>query len=86
MEKYIIGVDIGGTNIKMGIFTFDRVELIDKVEFKTPKRDQDQSILINIKSEVDLLLKKHRLKYENLIGVGVAIPCPVKNGFVFFMS
>ncbi|MFA6692670.1 MAG: ROK family protein [Acholeplasmataceae bacterium] len=83
MEKYIIGVDIGGTNIKMGIFTFDCVELIDKVEFKTPKRDQDQSILINIKSEVDLLLKKHRLKYENLIGVGVAIPCPVKNGFVF---
>ncbi|MBN2267998.1 MAG: ROK family protein [Acholeplasmataceae bacterium] len=83
MKQYILGVDIGGTNIKIGIFDSESIELIDKIEFKTPKRDQDQSIFLNLKSEIDQLIKNHKLVYEDVIGLGVAVPCPVKNGYVF---
>ena len=83
MKKYIAGVDIGGTNIKIGIFDSEKIELIDKVEFKTPKRDQNQSIFIHVKKEIESIIKSQKIKMEDLIGIGVAVPCPIKNGYVF---
>lgn len=83
MKKYIIGVDIGGTNIKLGIFDSESVSLIEKVEIKTPKRDQSHSIFLSIKSEIDELIRVYKCEYEDILGIGVAVPCPVKNGYVF---
>lgn len=83
MKTNIIGVDIGGTNIKIGIFDINKVELIEKVEFKTPKVNQSQSIFSSIKFEIDRILKSRGIKVEDIAGIGVAVPCPVKNGYVF---
>ena len=34
MAKYVFGVDVGGTTVKMGLFTVEG-ELLDKWEIKT---------------------------------------------------
>ena len=38
MEKYCFGVDIGGTTVKMGLFTADG-DLIEKWEIVTRKEE-----------------------------------------------
>ena len=43
MKRYGFGIDVGGTAIKMGLFTTDG-ELIEKWEIKTNKEDQGSRI------------------------------------------
>ena len=38
MAKYVFGVDVGGTTVKMGLFTVEG-ELLDKWEIKTRTED-----------------------------------------------
>jgi hypothetical protein len=40
MKRYIVGVDIGGTSIKLGIFDRE-MKLLEKVEIQTPVAKQD---------------------------------------------
>ena len=47
MKRYGFGIDVGGTAIKMGLFTTDG-ELIEKWEIKTNKEDQGSRIFDDI--------------------------------------
>ena len=82
MEKYIYGVDVGGTNIKFGLFNYDSVNLIYQYEIKTPSDNQDKSIFEAIYKTVLFINEKHNIKFEQVKAVGLAVPCPVKSGFV----
>ncbi len=82
MKHYIYGVDIGGTNIKLGLFKEDTLELIESTEIKTPTERQEISIFEHIAQEMNSINQKHQLKFDDIMGIGLAVPCPVKNGFV----
>lgn len=82
MALFIVGVDVGGTNIKIGLFQKDSMQLIEKFEYKTPQVNQEHSILETIYSEITGLLARNFLSMTNLYGVGLAVPCPVKDGYV----
>lgn len=83
MKKIIVGVDVGGTNIKIGLFSPTEMQIIDKTEYKTPKNNQSQEVIKSIKKKVDFLITKNGYSYSDLLGIGAALPCIVKEGYVF---
>ncbi|MDD7349529.1 MAG: ROK family glucokinase [Clostridiales bacterium] len=77
MEKFYIGVDVGGTSIKMGMFSHTG-ELLEKWEIPT-RVDEDEDtdrILPDIAESIE---KKRAEKNGNIVGIGLGIPGPVTN-------
>ncbi len=82
MEKYVYGVDIGGTNIKYGLFSLPKMELIQKYENSTPVSNHETSIFMLVVDTINSMNKKNNIDISQIEGVGIAVPCPVKNGYV----
>jgi len=80
--NFTFGIDVGGTNIKLGLFSVDPFEMIEKNEIATPRHEQRSSIFVAIVEQVTLMMKKHSLEYSQIEGIGLAVPCPVKNGYI----
>ena len=49
MKKYLLGIDIGGTTVKLGLFNING-ELLNKWEIETRKIDNGKYILSDIKA------------------------------------
>lgn len=73
MSQFYIGVDVGGTTVKMGLFS-DTGELLEKWEISTRLEDQGTHILSDI---VDSIEDKRAERGGNIKGIGVGIPGPV---------
>lgn len=71
----IIGVDIGGTDIKFG--KFYGTKLVESKKIKTNKKDNGIYILQEVYDNIDSLVGD-----DKLIAVGMGVPGPVVNGFV----
>jgi len=86
MEQYCYGVDIGGTGIKTGLFN-SAGDLLEKWEISTRKTGNGKDVL---KDAADFIKSKNTekgLKKENILGIGVALPGPVKdNGYILEMA
>lgn len=52
MAQYYVGVDVGGTTVKMGMFS-DTGELLDKWEIPTRRKDNGQYILSDIVDSIE---------------------------------
>ena len=76
-KRYGFGVDIGGTTIKMGLFLEDG-SLIEKWEIPTDKTNEGSNILDDIAKVIEDKMVEHDIIKENVIGVGMGIPGPVK--------
>ncbi len=76
MEKYLIGIDIGGTSIKFGRFTLEG-DLIEKWNIHTNSKNQGKNILNDI---IESLVSK--VEISDIQGIGIGVPGPVKNGEV----
>lgn len=76
MEKYAIGVDIGGTTVKLGLF--DRQgQAVEKWEIPTVKEEQGAHILPDIAHSIKDKLNSLHLAEADILGVGVGAPGPV---------
>jgi glucokinase len=73
MATYYIGADVGGTAIKMGLFS-DIGELLEKWELPTRRENNGENILPDI---VESIEKKREERHGNIMGIGVGIPGPV---------
>lgn len=76
MNKYCLGVDIGGTFIKLGLFTTEG-ELVDKWQIKTRREDNSSHILSDIAATLDAKLVEKGISKEEVIGIGFGTPGPV---------
>lgn len=83
MKKIIVGVDVGGTAIKMALITPDG-ELVAKTHEPTPVADGEDGVLQKIAEMTRVLLHKHGYALEQVSGIGVGIPGPIdaKDGIV----
>ncbi len=82
MDRKVFGVDIGGTTVKMGMFTSDG-ELVDKWEIKTRTEDNGKNILPDIAGSIKERMEKDGLSNEDVAGIGLSVPGPVDdNGIV----
>lgn len=78
MKKYGFGVDIGGTTIKMGFFETDGT-LLSKWEIKTDTTDGGSNILSDVAKAIDNKLAQESISKEDVQGVGVGVPGPVRS-------
>ena len=77
MRKYGFGIDIGGTTIKMGLFKVDGT-LLEKWEVDTRKEEDGKYILEDISKEIKDKMKEKIIHKNDVIGVGIGVPGPVK--------
>lgn len=73
--KCIIGIDIGGTDIKFGKFVDEL--LVTKKQIKTNKTNKGSLIMAEVMQEIKLLLGD-----DELVAIGIGVPGPVVNGVV----
>lgn len=78
MKKYAFGVDIGGTTCKIGFFETSG-KLLDKWEIKTNTENNGDSILSDVAKAVDNKLAQEGISKDEVQGVGVGVPGPVKS-------
>lgn len=76
MDKYCFGVDLGGTTVKMGLFTVTG-ELLDKWEIPTRTENHGEYILGDIAASIQAKMSEKQLTEENVTGVGIGVPGPV---------
>lgn len=76
MGKYIFGVDVGGTSVKMGLFDVAGM-VIDKWEIPTRTENGGELILPDIADSINQKITKEQYLKEDIIGLGMAVPGPV---------
>lgn len=82
MKKYAFGVDIGGTTCKIGFFETSGA-LLDKWEIRTNTENSGAGILSDVAMAVDNKLAQEGISKDEVQGIGVGVPGPVKsNGVV----
>ncbi len=74
--RYSVGVDIGGTNTKIGIINKNG-ELLVKKEIKTLSINGVEKTLTRIWETIEELLLSLNIDKKDLKGVGIGIPGPV---------
>lgn len=82
MGKYVFGVDLGGTTVKLGLFTVEG-EVLDKWEIKTDTSNNGQKILPDIADSILKKIEEKKIDKAFVEGVGIGVPGPVdENGVV----
>ena len=81
MKDYCFGIDIGGTTVKCGLFRTNG-DLVDKWEIPTRTEDAGKNILPDIAAAVKAKMSEKNLTADDVEGVGVGVPGPVRHGKV----
>ena len=80
--KYALGVDVGGTTVKLGLFSHEGA-LLEKWEIPTRTENHGEAILPDITASLREVLTRHDISADDVAGIGIAVPGPVdKNGTV----
>ena len=74
MKKYVFGVDVGGTTVKLGLFDAQG-NVLDKWESPTRTEDEGSHILPDIADSIREKMK--RIDKDSVVGVGVGAPGPI---------
>ncbi|WP_342046440.1 ROK family glucokinase [Bacillus sp. OTU530] len=82
-EKWLVGVDLGGTTIKIA-FINQNGEIIHKWEVPTNKSEKGHHIPTDIAKSIDQTLDELGQNKGKLIGIGIGAPGPVnfRNGAI----
>lgn len=82
MSKKYVGVDVGGTTVKLGLFEFDGT-VLDKWEVVTRKEDGGKNIIPDIAASINAKLREKGIDADDFAGAGMGVPGPVMdNGYV----
>ncbi len=82
MSKKCVGIDIGGTTVKLGIFEESGV-LVENWEIPTRKENGGAYILGDIAESVKAKLAENGIQEEDVLGAGMGLPGPVlPDGYV----
>ena len=78
MDKYCFGVDLGGTTVKIGLFSIEG-QLQDKWEIPTRTERHGAEILSDIAASIQSRMDTGHLSKEQVTGIGIGVPGPVLN-------
>ena len=76
MGKLCFGVDLGGTTVKMGVFTVEG-SLLSDWEIPTRKEEKGKYILDDIAESIKAKIEEEAISPEDVVGVGIGVPGPV---------
>lgn len=83
MSKYVIGVDVGGTTVKLGLFDKEG-NLLDKWEIPTITANGGEKILPDVADSIKAKMEEKKIAKEEIEGVGLGAPGPIDaEGTVF---
>ena len=74
--KYCFGIDIGGTTVKIGLFS-EVGEMLDRWEIPTRKGNDPAELLKDVKISLENCMQEKRMAKEDILGIGMAAPGPV---------
>lgn len=84
MSRKCIGIDIGGTTVKLGMFEQDGT-LLEKWEIPTRKENGGAHILEDIAASIKKKAAERGLSTADFAGAGMGLPGPVlEDGHVEF--
>jgi glucokinase len=83
-EGTVIGVDIGGTNIRAGLVNQNGELKGDTVSFPTLGQEDLDAILGRITDAISLVVEKNNSRTEDLLGIGMGVtgPLDLKKGLI----
>ncbi len=71
---YVVGVDLGGTNLKLGL-TDLAGKVLHRLDEPTPKESAAQdSVVRAIFAAVERLIKESGIRWKDIIGIGIGAP------------
>ena len=76
MRNYVIGIDVGGTNIKLGLFD-SNMQLKAEQKYLTAKDASASELIGFLSQKVDSLLTDAGYTRDDVRGVGAAFPSSV---------
>ncbi len=72
----VFGVDIGGTAIKIGLFS-NKGELIQKWSIPTNIEDNGKYVIPDVADAIIDKVKEKNIGVDGLYAIGVGVPCPI---------
>lgn len=76
MAKYIYGIDIGGTTVKMGLFD-EKGDMLEKWEIVTRKENNGENILPDIVKSIEEKNAEKAIEVSDILGIGMGVPGPI---------
>ena len=85
IKKFIIGIDLGGTNLKVALLNL-KYNIEDKEVLSTRFFMEKGQLISGIVHSVNRFIKYNNLSKTEVMGVGLGLPGPIdaKNGVVHF--
>jgi glucokinase len=83
-EKWIVGVDLGGTSTKLAIINLEG-EISHKWEIPTDVSEEGKNITLDIAKSIGQKLEELGILKTNVLGIGMGAPGPVdlENGIIY---
>ena len=81
MSRFVFGVDIGGTTVKLGLFDTEG-SLIDKWEIPTRTENSGDQILPDIAKSIMDKMSEKNISKDDVEGIGIGAPGPVDDAGV----
>jgi glucokinase len=75
-QKFIVGIDLGGTNTKIGLLTRD-FQIRDKVIFSTQQFNSKNKLISAVCLRISEMLNKHSIEKKEVLGIGIGLPGPI---------
>ena len=84
MDKVVIGVDLGGTNVKTAIVSCDK-KVLAKDSRPTRAEEGPEAVMEAMEGAVQDLMREHGLRKEQIVAAGFGAPGPMnwQTGVVF---
>ena len=70
---YVFGIDVGGTTVKIGLFTTEGT-LVEKWEIPTNTSNGGKAILPDVAASLEEKLKKRGIDKTSVKGAGIGVP------------
>ena len=86
VKKFIIGIDLGGTNLKCALLD-SRLKIKAKSSVSTKSFDNQTKLICGISDAVNRFILDQKLTRSAILGVGIGVPGPVDTlkGVVHFL-
>ena len=77
-NQYLIGVDVGGTTAKIGLFRGSRLsDFVMKTAVPTRTDNDGAHILPDIAEKISVMLEEAGISLDEIAGIGIGVPGPV---------
>jgi glucokinase len=78
MEKYLLGIDLGGTKLAIGLVKPDGT-MVDEIITHEHVKKCCNDIVDDMEIFARVILKRHGLNEENILGIGVIFPGHIRS-------